>query len=149
VDVGGRDGGRGGTGGELRGEVEAAAVLAEQDADVVAGDVDRRQVRGAVAVEVPDRQGLGQPAGVNGDRGLEGAVAVAPQQRELIALAGEGQVADDQIRVPVAVEAPDRHGQGCAAGRERLRGLEGAVAVAQEHAHGAAGEGGTVGGDEV
>src|SRR5262249_3535943 len=40
---------RAGAGGELRGEVEAAAALAEQDADVAAGDVGGRQVQGAVA----------------------------------------------------------------------------------------------------
>ena len=101
----------------------------------VAADVGDDQVGLAVAVDVAPRPR--RPDSMPAAKvcwALEGAVAVAQQHAHGVAAV----VGDDQVGLAVAVHVrPRRRSNGCRAGGEGLPGdLEGAVAVAQQHAHG-------------
>ncbi len=96
----------------------------------VAGRVDDRNIGGAVAVQVGDQGRVGTDK-VNDRRAGEGAVAVAELHKHVVGTclcdrqvgpAVAGEIARHQVgRIPRSTE------------RERRRGLERAVAVAQVH----------------
>ncbi len=92
----------------------------------------------AVAVEVTRHDGVrDRPDRVSNLR-LEGAVAVAQEHRDSARTVVVGGVlvpaCHGQVEPPVAAEVPNREGTSDSR-RNRLRGLEGAVAVAQEYPH--------------
>src|SRR5262249_60719452 len=93
------------------------------------------EVKEAVAVDVRYCH-RGGPARGEGAGVLEGAVAVAQEHADRAV--GGDIVGHGEVGSAVAVELPHRHGSGASPYGEMLRRLEGAVAVAPQHAHGVA-----------
>src|SRR5262249_18344822 len=118
-------------GGEVLGGLEGAVAVAQQHAYRPARDC-RDNVELAVPVDVRHRH-LDRDGGrdeVLG--GLEGAVAVAQQHTHPVV--GAGGVGRDEIEVAVAIHVGYRQAIGIRIGGDVGGGLEGAVAVAEEHA---------------
>src|SRR5260370_4581709 len=79
---------------------EGAVAVAQQDRDVVVGEVADREVDLPVAVEVADGYRVRSGPGDVVHRRREGAVAVAQQDRDVVG----SLVGDREVALPVAIE---------------------------------------------
>ncbi len=83
------------------GGIEAAVTLVEQDGELAAGGMGKREIVIAVAVQVRGGERLGRGDGETGRR-PEGPVAVVAQEREGIVAVEGGQI---EAAVAVQVDA--------------------------------------------
>ena len=139
VEVGDRDSGRVGADGEARGAVDRRAELAVAqagvDQHVVAAAVGDDQVGDAVAVQVGQQDGPGASRPVDWlpmTWGWSTFWLVGRRRPDLV----ERLVGVDEVGDAVAGEVGDGQGDGRL---DRLEGLEGAVAVAEQDQHVAVG----------
>src|SRR5205085_1233968 len=135
-----RHGGRRIAGGEVPCELEGAIAVAHKHADVVGAEVVAGDVSGCVAVDIRDRHGERILAGGEVGGALEGAIAVAQQHADVDGLEVAADVGNGEVGVSVAVDIRHRHGDRIQTGGEVAGALEGAIAVAQQHADVAGGD---------
>src|SRR5262249_17558764 len=115
-------------GGEVAGRLEGAVALAPKGTHTA-----DRQIRKAIAVEIPDHNRIWPREHRIPGRGLEGAVAVAQQDTHV----GAVVVDHDKVEEAVGVDVPHRHGTGSGHSREVAGWQKRAVTVAQQQANAA------------
>ena len=111
IDIADRDGARVRPRGKVRGCAEGAGRVkqggVEEDRDVVAVKIRHGQVGLAIAIEVPDRDGVRVcPRGEVGG-GAEGAGTGAEEDRDVVAVG----IRHGQVGLAIAIEIPDRDGE--------------------------------------
>src|SRR5262249_28772790 len=102
--------------------------------------VGHGKVEEPVVVEIPHGHGRGRASGSEKPGASKGTVAVAQQNAHptIVQERRRASIAHGEVEEAVPVDGPYRHRTGPAPGAEIPCGLEEAVAVAQEHAHGTA-----------
>ena len=99
--------------------------------------VGHRQIQHAIEIEVPLDHERGTRACLEAQRRLEGPIAVAQQHRDGgSSLRAGAVVGDDEIHFPVRIEIARDHGIRTAPCVKEPCGLEGPIAVAQQHRDG-------------
>jgi tetratricopeptide (TPR) repeat protein len=115
---------------DARSHIQLGAALASR------GRLDEAIAAYRTAIRLKPK-GAGNNGNGNHEAGLEGAVAVPQEHAHTCRMGLKAFVRGDEVRFPVAVDI--RHdyldGPGLGTGGEVVGGLEGAVAVAQQHAH--------------
>src|SRR5262249_33213705 len=117
---------------------KGAIAVAQQHSDVVAMVVCDGDVEAAVAVDIAHGHGTRSSPGVEVAGGLESTIPVAHEHADASSIIGETTlVRHNDVGDAVAVDIPHRYEQGQAPGGVADRRMEGAVALAQEHAYAA------------